>query len=215
MGGFDAAPQNPVTTTTTPIPGVYASDCMPCAVPMRGEALCRETAAKLNVYYNEEAFNNDENYPEGCFKLDKTLWYNKYDHTTATHIRRRRNARKSDGTRHPMCDGSDYTGYDHASQSFKSLNGTMKCICQGTAPALSPTEKTSGTCGTQRPLKSCECTTLAQQLGLEFTQFNASMVSYSHPARCFLDSTSKLWWNSALDSQVQCGSGGTTCICAA
>jgi len=205
-------PENP--PTPAPVPGHFFSDCLPCLDSIDNAQDCKAKAGEMDQYFNQMEITTDENYPAGCFKLQNRLWYNEYNEVemrrTGQNIRRRRNARKSDGSTTTMCDGLDYTGWRGSTQI--NLNGQMGCICKGNAPVVNPFQQQTGKC--QTPIKSCECRALAERLGLPFSQFNTSMVSYAHPPRCIMDSTDVLWWNSALDSQVECGNSGTTCICA-
>jgi len=205
----EANPENP--PTPAPVPGYFSSDCLPCQHPIDDPQECRQKAGEMGKYYNHMDQHKDENFPTGCFKILNRLWFNHYSEATdgRRNIRRRRSARQSDGSTTPMCDGLDYEGLYPNQQK---LTGKMECICKGTAPVVNPIKQQTGKCLT--PIKSCECRALAERLGLPFSQFNASMVSSAHPPRCIMDSTNILWWNSALDSQVECGNNGTMCICA-
>jgi len=179
---FQAEPPAPT------FPGAYTTACKPCPTPISTLEDCEAKAAKLGLYFNQiitAHSGGDPMLPEGCSKIEYTLWWNPYKAGV--------NGVKA------MCD--------------KAYGQKTTCVCDGVKPLLAY-QVMVGTCGTENPLAPCECETMANELGLEFTEFQ-SITSDARPARCFLETDNdRLVWNSDLTSTVPCGTNGTNCICA-
>jgi len=192
------------TTTTTPVVDAFGDECRLCETPILNLDTCFNRAERLRYITTEKLEMFDRNYPEGCFVLKRQLWLNRHTETPTQRVAplndQYKSPRPQDGFTGPMCDSEHYP-----------WGGPMACICLG-QQVLNPQKISSGTCGTATPLAWCECERMATKLGTytEFERINSS----SKPARCFLDSANKLWWNRYLTSTVQCGNNGTECICA-
>jgi len=197
-------PEEPTTTTTTPVADAYSDHCRLCETPIMDWETCFNRAGRLRYNTNQKLDMFDKNYPEGCFVLKHQLWLNHHNPTlpqTAFGLVAPYNQpRPSDGFTGPMCNHDHY-----------GWGAPFACICKG-QQVLNPQNISSGTCPTTKPLAWCECERMAKQLGT-YTEFER-ISSPERPARCFLDSDKKLWWNSYLTSTVQCGNSGTQCICA-